>query len=386
MATCTLNPVDIIERAKAARKRRLQELYVTGSRTRHATSSRLDGSRFAETEEGSGDSWDESISADPSSATPPPVGPSVPDEFHGSWERTEAAVNKRARVSVKVSTGSAAGPAPAFESGESSAGCSGHKRSQLLPMFSQAAASLGFGPSDLLTAVMLHDACQLRCRLGGACCHRDTVQRHVLALTCLFVAHKAKAARTATNSLSSDAFCQTLACLEGLSAVKGCMLERQLDWVSRLFPSLHLPASGNMFTLNLDIALRLLRNLWSLLIRDGNSASQARYLAAFVLQLRTTAFGRANVPPSIVAAAADVAVRGVKSTRKQDLLRAFALMSSASRKPHHTSVKVPLARRVVALPADSEASAAAMAAAAGVLTDLANSPTTTAVAARSLDI
>ncbi|CAI5954669.1 unnamed protein product [Closterium sp. NIES-65] len=153
MATCTLNPVDIIERAKAARKRRLQELYATGSRTRHVTSSRLDG---------------------------------------------------------------------------------------------------------------------------------------------------------------TDAFCQTLACLEGLSAVKGCMLERQLDWVSRLFPSLHLPASGDK-----EAAAGLLRSLWSSLFRDGNSSSHARYLAAFVLQLRTTVFGRMKVPPSVVAAAADVAVRGVKSTRKQ---------------------------------------------------------------------
>ncbi|CAI7810854.1 unnamed protein product [Closterium sp. NIES-54] len=244
-------------------------------------------------------------------------------------------------------------------------------------MFSQAAVTLGFGPSDLLTAVMLHDACQLRCRLGGACCHRDTVQRHVLALTCLFVAHKARAARTSTNSLSTDAFCQTLACLEGLSAVKGCMLERQLHWVSRLFPSLHLPASGDM-----EAAAGLLRSLWSSLFRDGNSSSHARYLAAFVLQLRTTVFGRMKVPPSVVAAAADVAVRGVKSTRKQDLVRAFALTSPASQLRGHTAGNASLAKRV-ALPAVSEASAVAMAAAAGVLTDLANSPATTAVAAPS---
>ncbi|CAI7930168.1 unnamed protein product [Closterium sp. NIES-54] len=176
---------------------------------------------------------------------------------------------------------------------------------------------------------------------------------------------------------STDAFCQTLACLEGLSAVKGCMLERQLHWVSRLFPSLHLPASGDM-----EAAAGLLRSLWSSLFRDGNSSSHARYLAAFVLQLRTTVFGRMKVPPSVVAAAADVAVRGVKSTRKQDLVRAFALTSPASQLRGHTAGNASLAKRV-ALPAVSEASAVAMAAAAGVLTDLANSPATTAVAAPS---
>eukprot|EP00475_Leptophrys_vorax_P018296 TRINITY_DN24968_c0_g1_i1.p1 TRINITY_DN24968_c0_g1~~TRINITY_DN24968_c0_g1_i1.p1 ORF type:complete len:401 (-),score=9.43 TRINITY_DN24968_c0_g1_i1:405-1607(-) len=400
MATCALNPVDVIERVKAARKRRLQELYVTGSRKRHASNVPA-SSRFTDAEEGSGDSWDESMSSGPSSPAPPPVGPVVPDELEGSWERQSASrLTSKSPVSLATTRGPVVMKASPASVAEGSSGCAGEKRQQLLPMLAKAAEQLEFRPRDLLCAAMLHDACQLKCRLGSACRHQDAVQRQVLALTCLFVAHKAKAASTSSKPLSGDEFCAQVAGLDGRVVVKGCMLERQLVWVTRLFPSIGF-LTGADGTCIVPQTSAVLKCLWALFMRGASPVCRARYMAAFVLRLRTTPFGRASFPTHVIAASADVAIHGAEARRVNDLLEEFS--GADENRQGHVAETLPArrgknatdgivadhpckprsvrtAKRRVA-PAESGASAAAVAAAADVLTDIANSCATGSAAA-----
>lgn len=364
MAARASIPMDPINCVRSARKRKLQQLYVEGSRKRVEMAAGIDLLLAASAEEGSGDSWDDSV-PEFISAKLPSLSPAMSaacsaasDELDATWQSHERTRRAESPASVSGSgagcalgmlcsattatpsaTASAATTAPAqslspaLTRNRDGANTASGPRAQQMHELSELARHLDFAPRELLCAVLLHDMCHMAYRAASGGRQPDTVQRHVLSLTATWLVQRTRRTDGAVNADSTADFCAKVS-KSGAShpgapspgaqrssfAVKGCMLERQAEWVCARVPRLApVLAINSPHSPPLDA---LIRALWSIL-RLPTMASRARHLAAFTLCIRALPFGREKLSPAVVAAAADVATRGAKSQHIDALVCSF---------------------------------------------------------------